>query len=146
MIRRAARIARIDDNADELLLTGKMLALQGFDLQLTDYHSAEDWLTALDESEGLPDIVLLDLRLPRLSGLDLLRRSRERPSLGQVIFCICSGSLDQSDRRAALAAGAAAFVAKPLNRDGIEAIAAADPRLSLVDAAAGRRLMITETA
>jgi two-component system, NarL family, nitrate/nitrite response regulator NarL len=70
-----------------------------------------------------PDVVLLDLRMPDLDGLEVLERLREldRPFAGQAI--IVSASLDPVVERAALAAGATTVLSKDLPRADICAAA-----------------------
>jgi CheY-like chemotaxis protein len=59
-----------------------------------------------------PDVVLLDLNLPRKGGLDVLLRARAQPHLDRVRFVVLTTSDDVRDREQALAAGADAFLTK----------------------------------
>jgi two-component system, NarL family, nitrate/nitrite response regulator NarL len=79
---------------------------------------------ALDAIERLrPDVVLLDLRMPDIDGLEVLDRLRglDPPSASRVL--IVSASLDEETERAARAAGAAGCVSKELARADICATA-----------------------
>jgi len=62
----------------------------------------------------LPDLIILDLDLPKLSGLEVLRWIREQPRLRSLRVVVLIGSENLSQLSAARALGAAAFLAKPL--------------------------------
>jgi DNA-binding NarL/FixJ family response regulator len=70
-----------------------------------------------------PDVVLLDLRMPDLDGLEVLERLRELDPRAQSRVLIVSASLDEATERAARAAGAAGCVSKDLARADICATA-----------------------
>jgi DNA-binding NarL/FixJ family response regulator len=79
---------------------------------------------ALEAIERLrPDVVLLDLRMPDLDGLEVLERLRELDPPAQSRVLIVSASLDEATERAARAAGAAGCVSKDLARAAICATA-----------------------
>jgi CheY-like chemotaxis protein len=61
----------------------------------------------------LPDLVLLDLKIPHLSGLDVLKWIREHPTLHDLIVIILTSSTQQRDIDAAYALGANCFLSKP---------------------------------
>jgi CheY-like chemotaxis protein len=60
-----------------------------------------------------PDLVLLDLGLPDIPGLDVLRRIRANPATAHVPVVALTGRDDEADRGALLAAGCAAYLVKP---------------------------------
>jgi CheY-like chemotaxis protein len=64
-----------------------------------------------------PDLVLLDLNLPRKSGLEVLDEMRSDESLAHIPVIMLTSSAAQSDVEAAYARGANAFVVKPLELD-----------------------------
>jgi DNA-binding NarL/FixJ family response regulator len=79
---------------------------------------------ALDAIERLrPDVVLLDLRMPDLDGLEVLERLRDLDPRPACRVLIVSASLDEEIERAARAAGAAGCVSKDLARADICATA-----------------------
>jgi DNA-binding NarL/FixJ family response regulator len=79
---------------------------------------------ALDAIERLrPDVVLLDLRMPDLDGLEVLDRLRDLDPPPHCKVLIVSASLDEEIERAARAAGAAGCVSKELTRADICATA-----------------------
>jgi CheY-like chemotaxis protein len=64
-----------------------------------------------------PDLVLLNLNMPRLSGFDVLQMIKDDPTLGDISCVVFSSSKLNRDRVRCLALGARAFVTKPSNID-----------------------------
>lgn len=66
-------------------------------------------------AEHLPDLVLLDLGLPDLSGLDVMRRLRDAPATARIPVVAVTGRDDDADREACQRAGCADYLVKPVN-------------------------------
>ena len=64
-----------------------------------------------------PDIILLDLNLPRMHGLDFLKRIKGDPKLGMIPVIILSSSSAESDVAASYLAHASGFITKPISLD-----------------------------
>lgn len=80
--------------------------------------SAAEALEHLEAREGsLPAVVLLDLGLPDMDGLDLLGRLRRSHTADELPVVILSGSVTPSEMDRALAAGANRFLGKPAGSD-----------------------------
>jgi CheY-like chemotaxis protein len=62
-----------------------------------------------------PDLVLLDLGLPDISGLDVLRAIKANPATSHVPVVALTGRDDEADRGALMAAGCAAYLVKPVD-------------------------------
>ncbi len=78
------------------------------------FAEAEDTETALRLARRLhPEIVLLDVMLPRGNGIELLRKIRSDPQLSATRVAVVSAWSSAEDRAAAEEAGADAFIAKP---------------------------------
>ena len=72
---RTHRILAVDDNQDAVDILARTLQLKGHEVQ-----TAYDGLAAVDMAARFkPDVVLLDIGLPRLSGYDVARRIRQQP-------------------------------------------------------------------
>jgi CheY-like chemotaxis protein len=65
-----------------------------------------------------PDLVLLDLNLPRKSGFEVLVDAKCKPDLAHVRFLVLSTSDEDRDRNRAIACGADGYLVKPINLDG----------------------------
>lgn len=105
----SAMIALVDD--DRNILTSVSIALQaeGFTTRL--YSDGEAALKALIDNP--PDLAVFDIKMPRMDGLELLRRLREKSQL-PVIFLTSKD--DELDEALGLAMGADDYIAKPFSQ------------------------------
>ena len=65
--------------------------------------------------ERVPDLVLLDMGLPDMTGLEVVRRLKAAPRTAAITVVALTGRDEEADRRACLAAGCAAYIVKPVN-------------------------------
>jgi PAS domain S-box-containing protein len=114
------RILIVDDNRDGAASLGMMLSLMGHDTR-----TAHDGLEAVELAEAFrPDMVLLDLGLPKLNGFDACRRIREQP-WGQGIFIVAvTGWGQEDDRRRSQEAGFDRHLVKPVEVAALEKLLA----------------------
>lgn len=120
----APRILAVDDNpADLELLTVAFDALGArVDLRTAhDGRAAVDMLqTELQRDGGWrPELVVVDLSMPRIDGLETIVRLRRNRELATVPLAVLSGSTRPADRDRALAAGAVTYLVKPARFDAI---------------------------
>jgi len=104
-----AQIALVDD--DRNILTSVSIALQSEGFQTRVYSDGETALKALVENP--PDLAVLDIKMPRMDGLELLRRLREKSAV-PVIFLTSKD--DELDEALGLAMGADDYIAKPFSQ------------------------------
>lgn len=108
-----------DSEADELLMR-QALKLNGIDCDFQvseDGEKAFDYIEAIDKSGARPepDIVLLDLNLPRKSGARVLERIRQSPRCGRVPVVIVTSSDSPGDKGQTARLGATRYFQKPLD-------------------------------
>lgn len=103
------RILAVDDHPDILLLVELTLCRAGFEVETTTHPGRVEAL--LDERAF--DAVILDLSLPEISGLEVLRRLRESPRHRDLPVIILSAHGEGSDRVRGLREGANDYLAKP---------------------------------
>jgi two-component system alkaline phosphatase synthesis response regulator PhoP len=65
-------------------------------------------------TEEKPDIVLLDIMMPEISGLDILRQMRQDPALANIPVVVVSAKSMPADIRNGLEAGASTYLTKPV--------------------------------
>ena len=106
-----ASILAIDDNAASLKLMAVLLRSEGFDVRTA--VSAADALAQLEQWR--PDLILTDLQLPDVHGLDLLRRLKAEPRWHAIPVVAVTAYAMSGERDRALAAGCVAFVSKPID-------------------------------
>jgi len=100
-----AQILLVDDHPDLREVVGELLRLHGHEVR--DAETGEAALDELGHGRVLPDVAIVDDRLPGMTGVELLRRIREDPRLASVAVIVCSA--DDSNREAAQLAGAVDF-------------------------------------
>jgi chemotaxis family two-component system response regulator Rcp1 len=116
---RPARILLVEDSVADHKLVQMALAESGGDTELLYADDGAAALDVLDEvvagRHPRPDVVLLDLNMPKASGVDVLRRVKGDPELRTIPVVVFSTSRADVDVAVAYAAGANAYVVKPLD-------------------------------
>ncbi|MCA1829037.1 MAG: response regulator [Myxococcales bacterium] len=110
------RVLIVDDFEDARDLYAEFLRLQGYEV-----NGAADGPAALNLA--LPadyDVIVLDLALPRMDGLEVLRQLRGNPGTKRTPIIILSASVGQEPREDAIDAGADLFLEKPCLPDELE--------------------------
>ena len=104
----------VDDESDVRDLLSKFLTRRGYEV-----HTAGDGEAAIEAiREQNPDIVLLDIRLPKMDGISVLQRLRD--AANDVAIITMSGNADEDTARKSLELGAADFITKPFNLPYLE--------------------------
>ncbi len=117
------RIFIVDDNDDIRLLLKRILPVSRFDID-----EARNGEEALDRIDGFkPDLVLLDIVMPGIDGLEVLRRLRDGSSDVPVIFL--SGKSESEDKVRGLESGGNDYITKPFNK--AEVLARIDNQLKI---------------
>jgi phosphate regulon transcriptional regulator PhoB len=105
------RILLVEDDRDIVELVRYNLAAEGFDVSV-----------AVDGSAGLaevrksaPDVLLLDLMLPKMQGLEVCKEIRRTPSLNRLPILMLTARGEESDRVVGLEMGADDYVTKPFS-------------------------------
>ncbi len=99
----------IEDEADAAELFAEMMRVSGFRVIKT---SSSTPAIAMMNAEK-PDVVLLDIMMPELSGLDILRQMRGDPQLAKVPVVVVSAKTMPADIQKGMEAGAFTYLTKP---------------------------------
>jgi len=112
-------ILHVEDNKYNRKIIRDLLSKNSY--EIVEAHNGEAALDALTRQR--PDLILMDIQLPKLSGLEATRRIRADPLLARIpVIAITSFALSGDDRLA-IEAGCNAYVAKPFRpRDLLEMI------------------------
>jgi CheY-like chemotaxis protein len=109
----AGRVLIVEDYETNAIALSEYLESEGYFVEVAgDGNSA---LEALDSRP--PDVVLLDIKLPDMSGLEVLRVLRSKPSSSTVPVIAVTAHSMQGDRQRCMEAGATAYLTKPLDLD-----------------------------
>ena len=107
----AWRVLVVDDNVDAAETLALLLHLSGYVTQ-----TAHDGVQALVVAEALrPDVVVLDIGLPLLSGLEVARRLRQQPAGQRMVLVALTGWGQDEDRRKTKEGGFDAHLVKPVD-------------------------------
>lgn len=116
-------ILLVEDNPDDELLTRR--ALRRIETVPHDVVVVRDGVAALEYLHGsdasgdapakLPDLVLLDLKMPKLSGLEVLQRLRSHERTRDLPVVVFTSSSEERDLRSSYDMGANAYVRKPVD-------------------------------
>lgn len=96
-------------------------------VRLEDGQAALDYLRregpfADPATSPVPDLLLLDLRLPKVDGLEVLRRIKADPALRAIPAIVLTTSATESDLASAYAIGAVSYLVKPIDFDKFRAL------------------------
>lgn len=108
----AARIMVIDDEPSTVAVVKKYLNSGGFERVFTETDSSKAFDIIANEP---PDLVLLDIRMPSVNGLEILAKMREETETQQVPVVFLTSSSDTATKVKALNLGANDFLHKPVN-------------------------------
>ena len=118
-------ILLVEDNANDELLSIRALKKNGV---LNEVVVARDGVEAIDFLFGterdadedvrrLPSVVLLDLKLPRMNGIEVLRRIRDHPRTRVLPVVVLTSSIEESDLTECYGLGANSYLRKPVDFD-----------------------------
>ena len=115
---RALRILLVDDDPADVLLTRRALSQTQHRIDLAVVSNGEEAMNYLLQTQGferavIPDLILIDLNMPRKNGHDLLEEVKSSPSLCSIPCVVLSTSGHPTDVRRAYASHANSFVRKP---------------------------------
>jgi CheY-like chemotaxis protein len=122
------RILLIDDSDDDAFLLKKAFQNAGFNepiFHVADADAACDYL----DGEGqfadrnrhpLPDVILLDLKMPKVDGLEMLKWIRSRPHLGRAIVIVVTGVEETKLIKLAYQLGAHSYLSKDAEPGEVE--------------------------
>ena len=108
----AHKVLVVDDTPANVKLLVDVLAAKGYDVRAATSGEEALALVAADP----PDIVLLDIMMPGLSGYDVCRRLRNNPATALLPVVLCTSLDPQQERIKGIEAGADDFLTKPINR------------------------------
>jgi CheY-like chemotaxis protein len=116
----------VEDNELDVEITRRVIARSGVRVQLSvarDGQEALDLMTGDARSNAYrstlvqPKAVLLDLRLPMVDGIDVLRKIKSDPKLCMIPVVVLTGAISERPMRQCLEGGASMYLVKPITAD-----------------------------
>lgn len=116
-------VVLVDDNDDHCMLIEDMLISRGFARQVIRFPDAESALAYLldpqasraPEGTSRPEFVFLDIRLPGMSGIELLRQLKSHPRTRAIPTIMLTTSERSEEINASYEAGACGYIVKPVD-------------------------------
>lgn len=116
-------VVLVDDNDDHCMLIEDMLIAQGFARQVVRFPDAESALAHLRDPQAarapeagrMPDFIFLDIRLPGMTGIELLRQLKGHPVTRGIPTIMLTTSERSEEISASYEAGACGYIVKPVD-------------------------------
>ncbi|HEX6511244.1 MAG TPA: response regulator [Chloroflexota bacterium] len=105
------RVLVAEDNDANYSLVAYVLARQG----LAVYRARDGQETLEMASEDPPDLLLMDVQMPKIDGLEVTRRLRQLPATHSLPIVVVTALAMRGDQQRAVAAGCDAYLAKPVS-------------------------------
>lgn len=102
-----------DDDEDDCIFFKEALESLHVDMSLTTVGDGEQLMKFLDASEKLPDVLFLDLNMPRKTGVECLTQIKSKDRLAKLSVVVYSTSLDKNIADVLYQKGASYYIRKP---------------------------------
>jgi len=109
------QVLLVEDESSDRLIIALAFKKVAPDVDLHCLTDGEEAIAYLTETHPLPQLVLLDLKLPRRSGLDVLTWIRSRPDLKTLPVVLLTSSSEAADLQKAIAIGATSYLVKSMD-------------------------------
>lgn len=108
------KILLVEDNIIEILKLKRAIENLGMNHEVLEAENGEIALDSIKQEEINPDIVLLDLNMPKMNGLEFLAKVRNDESIKHLPIIILSTSNNNRDLKEAYKLGVSGYILKPL--------------------------------
>lgn len=110
-------ILLIEDNLIEIMKMKRTLSLLKLDHTLQEAKNGEEALKILEDKSNFPDIILLDLNMPKMSGIEFLSALKNNNDIKHIPTIILTTSDNQKDLEECYRIGVSGYILKPLKYD-----------------------------
>ncbi|MFZ4105652.1 response regulator [Flavobacterium sp.] len=107
----------VEDDAIEVMMFNRVIQKIGINHKLIEASNGENALEILNAKEIIPDIILLDLNMPKLNGIEFLKIIKNNEALKHVPIIIFTTSNNHRDISDCYKIGIAGYIIKPLKYD-----------------------------
>jgi CheY-like chemotaxis protein len=113
-LKKKLNILLIEDNIIEVMKMDRTLSLLKLKHKITKAKTADEAFEILKQSESFPDIILLDLNMPKISGIEFLSTLRSNDNLKHIPTIILTTSDNENDLNKCYKIGISGYILKPL--------------------------------
>jgi CheY-like chemotaxis protein len=114
---KSLNILLIEDDAIEIMKFNRVLNTLGLNHKIIEANNGEEALTILKVKDIIPDIIILDLNMPKINGIEFLQILKEDEQLKYIPAIILTTSNNHKDVLECYKIGIAGYVLKPLKYD-----------------------------
>ena len=122
MIRKSPSILLVEDDTLDQVEVKRTLDKRGVLYRLTIARNGKEAARALGGGNAPPDIILLDLNMPKMNGFEFARVVRDNPEWKDIKIFVLTTSDDPGDKEVAYRIGVSGFITKPLKLDSPSSI------------------------
>ena len=108
------KIMLIEDDMIEVMKLNRSISSLKLDHKIIEANNGEDALKLLSQKDNLPDIILLDLNMPKINGIEFLSILKQDHTLKYIPTIILTTSNNEKDLIACYELGIAGYILKPL--------------------------------
>jgi two-component system response regulator len=118
------RLLVVEDNPTDEMILGRAIREQGLNVEIVVVKDGEKAIEYLENcpDDQVPHLVVIDINLPKLDGIDVLRKCRFLPRLAETKTLVLTSSDDSSDHSRSELLGVDAYMRKPARLDDFTAV------------------------
>ncbi|MFT4683822.1 MAG: CheY-like chemotaxis protein [Ulvibacter sp.] len=116
-MKKKLNVLLIEDNVIEVMKMDRTLSLLKLKHKITKAKTADEAFEILKQSERFPDIILLDLNMPKISGIEFLSTLKSNDNLKHIPTIILTTSDNENDLNKCYKIGISGYILKPLKYD-----------------------------
>lgn len=113
-MRKSLNVLLIEDNTIEIMKMNRTVSLLKLKHKITEAKAADEALKILEKKDNLPDIILLDLNMPKISGIEFLSILKKDKDLYHIPTIILTTSNNKKDVLECYKLGISGYILKPL--------------------------------
>ena len=113
-MKKKLKILLVEDNLIEIMKMKRTISLLELDHQLYEAKNGEEALQHLENRDQMPDIILLDLNMPKINGIEFLKILKADEDLKHIPTVILTTSSNQKDLLECYKTGMSGYILKPL--------------------------------
>ncbi len=129
-MKNSCHILLVEDDPDDIELLKEALKEGDIDCTLETLMQGNEVIPRLEKGHDFPNLIILDLNLPKMNGKDILKFIKSSEQLKNIPVLVLTTSSSVEEKESCVRAGAAMYISKPTTMDGFNQIVTAISILS----------------